>query len=111
MQMRCHFIDDGPSHFVQCWVAAAEFPMPDPRSPTWRACLCFHSNLCLGVMEKDSSDLGGAWGAGDHASYLEVGAGVVFRRKLGLTLGFHQCFFVFVFVFWLGCFLYTLNPA
>lgn len=35
MQMRCHFIDDVSNHVVQCWVAGAEFPTPDPMSPTW----------------------------------------------------------------------------
>lgn len=46
--------------------------MPDPRSPTWRACHCFHSNICLEGLEKDSSNLGEAWGVGEHASCLEV---------------------------------------
>lgn len=58
MQMRCHCMDDASRHFVQCWVAGAEFPVPDPMSPTWRACHCFQSNICLGGMEKESSDTG-----------------------------------------------------
>lgn len=57
MQTHCHVIDDASSHFVQYLVAGAEFPTPDPASPTWRACHCFQSNVCRGGMGKNSSDL------------------------------------------------------
>lgn len=93
--MHCRFIDDASRHFVQCWVAGAQFPLPNPMSPTWRACHCFQSNICLGGRGKGSSDLGEAWCAGEPASRLEVG--FLFRRGLGLSLYFHQRFLVWVF--------------
>lgn len=71
--MRCHFIDDVSNHVVQCWVAGAEFPHSGPNESNLGASHCFQNNICLGGMEKDSSDLGEAWDAGEHASCLEVG--------------------------------------
>lgn len=79
-------------------------PHAGPNESNLKGMPLFPQQYVPGVMEKDSSDLGEAWGAGDHASCLEVGLVLFFRRGLGLTLGFHQCF-------WFGCFLYTPNPA
>lgn len=62
VQMRCHFIDDAPGHFVQRWVGCrTRFPtrgteVPDPED----APLFPRYSIYPGRGKKDSSDLGQA---------------------------------------------------
>lgn len=78
MQTHCHFTDDASSHFVQCWVGGgeAEFPMPDPVSPTWRACHCFQSNSCLGGMEREKPGVLGSMPAARRSGRCDLQKGV-----------------------------------
>lgn len=54
----------------------AEFPMPDPVSPTWRACHCFQSNSCLGGMEREKPGVLGSMPAARRSGRCDLQKGV-----------------------------------